>query len=259
MRQKPSLTVADDLMEATRERPPRARKSTNKLDLSNDDDLCSPEGTSSEEPQTINLSRGRARLGSSEIRRPSLLERVSLASNGLLRSSVEQKLEERSGRKLHNVREQLSQIDKDRLRQKDKLVLDPRNSHFLSRWDACTTLALLYTALVTPFEIAFIDSFAIVLFVVRTQRRASDACPATRAAGPSLVEGNGAAVRIRSRCSARRLRCTGKPICRWYLLLRHFRQLHHDDAATWIRTRGSKLDYRPAHNRGELLARLVRN
>jgi len=216
MRQKPSLTVADDLMEATRERPPRARKSTNKLDLSNDDDLCSPEGTSSEEPQTINLSRGRARLGSSEIRRPSLLERVSLASNGLLRSSVEQKLEERSGRKLHNVREQLSQIDKDRLRQKDKLVLDPRNSHFLSRWDACTTLALLYTALVTPFEIAFIDSFAIVLFVVNR-----------------FVDGT--------------------------FFCDIFVSLHHDDAATWIRTRGSKLDYRPAHNRGELLARLVRN
>jgi len=155
-------------------------------------------------------------LGSSEIRRPSLLERVSLASNGLLRSSVEQKLEERSGRKLHNVREQLSQIDKDRLRQKDKLVLDPRNSHFLSRWDACTTLALLYTALVTPFEIAFIDSFAIVLFVVNR-----------------FVDGT--------------------------FFCDIFVSLHHDDAATWIRTRGSKLDYRPAHNRGELLARLVRN
>ena len=37
-------------------------------------------------------------------------------------------------------------------------VIDPRRSKFIGKWDALVTLALIYTALLTPFEVAFLES-----------------------------------------------------------------------------------------------------
>lgn len=43
--------------------------------------------------------------------------------------------------------------------QRDKVwVLNPNKSSFLGSWDGITSLALIYTALVTPFEVAFISA-----------------------------------------------------------------------------------------------------
>ena len=36
-------------------------------------------------------------------------------------------------------------------------VLDPRTETFVAVWDLVTTFALLYVALVTPVEVAFIE------------------------------------------------------------------------------------------------------
>ena len=44
---------------------------------------------------------------------------------------------------------QLKQRDKDRV-----FVIDPRESSLLSAWDGVTTFALVYTALLTPFEVS---------------------------------------------------------------------------------------------------------
>ena len=51
-------------------------------------------------------------------------------------------------------------------KRKPRLLLDPRSSRFLNRWDLVTTLALVYTALVTPFEISFLVENIVWLFVV---------------------------------------------------------------------------------------------
>ena len=48
---------------------------------------------------------------------------------------------------------QLRDRDKDRV-----WVIDPRASRILSAWDGITTLALIYTALLTPFEVGFLPA-----------------------------------------------------------------------------------------------------
>lgn len=45
-----------------------------------------------------------------------------------------------------------------KLRAKRWWVIDPRKSRWMSTWDAVTTVALLYTAVVTPFEVAFLTA-----------------------------------------------------------------------------------------------------
>ena len=45
-----------------------------------------------------------------------------------------------------------------RKRAKRWWVVDPRKSRWMAAWDAATTLCLLYTAVVTPFEVAFLDA-----------------------------------------------------------------------------------------------------
>lgn len=45
-------------------------------------------------------------------------------------------------------------------------VVDPRNSPYLGIWDLTTALALIFTALVTPFEVAFVVGINVPLFVV---------------------------------------------------------------------------------------------
>ena len=57
----------------------------------------------------------------------------------------------------------------DESKQKERissLPLDPRTSSFMGLWDCATTLALIYTALVTPFEIALLEDSSIGLFVI---------------------------------------------------------------------------------------------
>ena len=46
-----------------------------------------------------------------------------------------------------------------------KWVLDPRTSKLMTSWDVISVVALLYTALMTPFEVAFVNSFGTELFV----------------------------------------------------------------------------------------------
>ena len=36
--------------------------------------------------------------------------------------------------------------------------IDPRTSTFMSIWDSVTGMALIFTALVTPFEVAFLEA-----------------------------------------------------------------------------------------------------
>ena len=36
--------------------------------------------------------------------------------------------------------------------------IDPRTSTFMSVWDSVTGMALIFTALVTPFEVAFLEA-----------------------------------------------------------------------------------------------------
>ena len=45
-------------------------------------------------------------------------------------------------------------------------LFDPRKSSFLVVWDCITLFALIYTALVTPFEVAFLEPRVGVLFVI---------------------------------------------------------------------------------------------
>ena len=49
---------------------------------------------------------------------------------------------------------------------KSKYLVDPRTSPYLSVWDGVTALALVYTALVTPYEVAFLQPDLVGLFVV---------------------------------------------------------------------------------------------
>ena len=44
-------------------------------------------------------------------------------------------------------------------------LLDPRVSSFLMVWDFVTLFALIFTALVTPFEISFLTDFSLALFL----------------------------------------------------------------------------------------------
>lgn len=67
---------------------------------------------------------------------------------------------------LEKVREQVEGYYEAQRKRKPKLLLDPRESRFLSRWDGMTTIALIYTALVTPFEIAMLNETQMVLFVI---------------------------------------------------------------------------------------------
>ena len=44
-------------------------------------------------------------------------------------------------------------------------VIDPRSSKFLPQWDMLTALALLYVALFTPYEVAFVSHSDVLFFV----------------------------------------------------------------------------------------------
>ena len=41
-------------------------------------------------------------------------------------------------------------------------VIDPRTSRYLPLWEAITTIALCYTALVTPYEVSFIPNTNVI-------------------------------------------------------------------------------------------------
>lgn len=43
-------------------------------------------------------------------------------------------------------------------RHRPRFLIDPRYSKFSQVWDVCTMLALIFTALVTPFEVSFLSS-----------------------------------------------------------------------------------------------------
>ena len=49
---------------------------------------------------------------------------------------------------------------------KSKYLIDPRTSVRLPYWDGISALALLFTAIVTPYEVAFLPSDLIYLFIV---------------------------------------------------------------------------------------------
>ena len=48
--------------------------------------------------------------------------------------------------------------DEERRKRDAKRLIDPRTSSFVGRWDGVTALALLFTAVVTPFEISFLGT-----------------------------------------------------------------------------------------------------
>ena len=50
--------------------------------------------------------------------------------------------------------------------QSSSLVIDPRTARWLPFWDGATALCLLFTALVTPYEVAALPPTGVVLFVV---------------------------------------------------------------------------------------------
>ena len=56
-------------------------------------------------------------------------------------------------RQTRAIAAQLKQRDTDRV-----FVIDPRESAILSFWDGVTTIALVYTALLTPFEVGFLQA-----------------------------------------------------------------------------------------------------
>ena len=43
-----------------------------------------------------------------------------------------------------------------RVSERRRYLIDPRNSHFIRPWDLTTSLALLFTAIVTPFDVSFL-------------------------------------------------------------------------------------------------------
>ena len=58
---------------------------------------------------------------------------------------------------------------RERLRKRSLGVIDPRTSKFVPYWDAITTVAILFTAFVTPFEVSFLpaaSSWGDALFLV---------------------------------------------------------------------------------------------
>lgn len=59
------------------------------------------------------------------------------------------------------------QIFEDAKKQtKGRLVVDPRSAKWLSAWDCSTALALVYTALITPFEVSFLSTPGWTLWLV---------------------------------------------------------------------------------------------
>ena len=50
--------------------------------------------------------------------------------------------------------------------QRSRLVIDPRRARWLPYWDGVTVVALAFTALVTPYEVAFIPPGEAVLFTI---------------------------------------------------------------------------------------------
>eukprot|EP00966_Prymnesium_polylepis_P321021 7377342-Prymnesium_polylepis.5 len=49
---------------------------------------------------------------------------------------------------------------------RSRFLIDPRTSRWLPYWDGITTVALCFTALVTPYEVAYLKPDNIVLFVI---------------------------------------------------------------------------------------------
>ena len=52
---------------------------------------------------------------------------------------------------------QAKQTQAQQIKRKPRLQIDPRTSKYMSYWDSCTALALIFTALVTPFEVSFLE------------------------------------------------------------------------------------------------------
>jgi len=73
------------------------------------------------------------------------------------RKSVRKSVSDDFRRHALSISKQLKQRDLDRV-----WTLDPRGSMILSAWDALTSLALLYTALITPFEVGFLTASTVV-------------------------------------------------------------------------------------------------
>lgn len=72
--------------------------------------------------------------------------------------------------RLHSAREQQRSIrDVVEMREKERkrmarMLIDPRTSSFVNRWDVVTALALLFTATFTPFEISFLGTAGLKSF-----------------------------------------------------------------------------------------------
>ncbi|KAL1522314.1 hypothetical protein AB1Y20_017306 [Prymnesium parvum] len=54
--------------------------------------------------------------------------------------------------------------DMEHRRSQQRFLIDPRTSHYLPYWDGALTFALVFTALITPYEVAFLQSNEPVLF-----------------------------------------------------------------------------------------------
>ena len=49
-------------------------------------------------------------------------------------------------------------IATSKARRRDCCIIDPRHSKFLTFWDATLAVALIFTAVVTPYEVAFLPA-----------------------------------------------------------------------------------------------------
>lgn len=54
----------------------------------------------------------------------------------------------------------------EELERKSRGVIDPRSSKFIGFWDTLAAIALLFVAIVTPFEVALLDPHLDALFIV---------------------------------------------------------------------------------------------
>ena len=78
--------------------------------------------------------------------------------------SEKRRRKENYQRKVSSVSQHLLQVERNKRR-----VLDPRTSRFLTVWDIVAAAALIYTALVSPFETGFLtenDSATEPLFII---------------------------------------------------------------------------------------------
>ena len=62
------------------------------------------------------------------------------------------------GKTLANVTNLINKYSAQAPNNEPKFLIDPRTSKFITRWDGITAVALIFTAICTPYEVAFIPA-----------------------------------------------------------------------------------------------------